>query len=65
MSVVTALIPSHMRTQVYYNSNCCLDMRATCFDLYLGHLQVRQYKNLAKKNIIKILRGPFLTVTIF
>jgi hypothetical protein len=45
MSVITAIIQSYTRTRVYYNSNCCPDMRATRFDLYLGHLQARQYKN--------------------
>jgi hypothetical protein len=29
-------------------------MSATCFGLYLGHLQACQYKNLAKGSIIKI-----------
>jgi hypothetical protein len=65
MIVIIVLCQSHLRTQVYYNSKCCLDMRATCFDLYFDHLQAHQYKNLTKKNIIKILWGPLLTVTIF
>ena len=56
---------SHIRIQFYYNSNCCLDTCATCFDLYLGHFQARQYKNFTKRNVIKFLSGPMLTVAIF
>ena len=37
---------------------------ATCFDLYLGHPQGRQYKNLTKKNTIKTQRALF-RITIF
>jgi hypothetical protein len=35
--------------QVYFNLVCYLEVCATCFSLYLGHLHVCQYKNLNRK----------------
>jgi hypothetical protein len=39
----------------------CLYLYAKCFDLYLGHPQACQYKNLKKEDVIEYtlnLRGP-------
>ena len=36
-------------THVCVNSDSCLYMSATCFGLYLGHIQVCQYKNGTKE----------------
>jgi hypothetical protein len=47
-------------TQDYFNSFDYLDMYATCFCLYLGHLQTWQYKNLTNEDTRKISGTPFL-----
>ena len=43
---------------IYYNSSCYTYTCATRFDMYLGHPQSCQYKNLTKKD--KNLSGPFV-----
>ena len=49
--LLNKITPIHSNTtQVYYNSSCYIYKRSTCFDLYLGHPQACQYKNLTKKD---------------
>jgi len=49
ITIQTTLIQSNI-TKVYFNSFGYIYMCATCFDMYRGHPQAWQYKNL-KKNI--------------
>ena len=49
--------------RVNFISLNCPHMYATCFDLYLGHPQACQYKNIYS-NIQQKSKGPLFTVTV-
>lgn len=53
------------KTQVHFNSVGCPFISATCFGLYVGHHQARQYENHKKEDTIRIAGVPFFAVTIF
>jgi hypothetical protein len=51
-------------TQVHVINSYYLHMYATCFGLYVGHLQACQHKNMHRKILYKS-KGPVLTFTVF